>query len=178
MAAGLARLHGLQVAVDQLDVGHGGRTLPGVQALVAKSAYGTPRRSVVGWDSGRLAMLLAVLEARCGITLAGMDVYLSVAGGYKIMEPAGDLSAAAALLTSLSANPAPERSVFFGEVALSGAVRPVSRMEQRLKEAERLGFERAFVPEGAPTAVDGLTVTPIKRLIDLVELLAPDALNA
>ncbi|MEZ5985889.1 MAG: DNA repair protein RadA [Hyphomonas sp.] len=149
-----------------------------VQALVAKSAYGTPRRSVVGWDSGRLAMLLAVLEARCGVTLAGMDVYLSVAGGYKIMEPAGDLSAAAALLTSLSANPAPERSVFFGEVALSGAVRPVSRMEQRLKEAARLGFERAFVPEGAPTAVDGLTVTPIKRLIDLVELLAPDALNA
>nr|WP_321361231.1 DNA repair protein RadA [uncultured Hyphomonas sp.] len=149
-----------------------------VQALVAKSAYGTPRRSVVGWDSSRLAMLLAVLEARCGITLAGMDVYLSVAGGYRIMEPAGDLSAAAALLTSLSANPAPERSVFFGEVALSGAVRPVARMEQRLKEAERLGFERAFVPEGAPTAVDGLTVTPIKRLIDLVELLAPDALNA
>jgi len=149
-----------------------------VQALVAKSAYGTPRRSVVGWDSGRLAMLLAVLEARCGMSLASMDVYLSVAGGYKIMEPAGDLSAAAALLTSLSANAAPERSVFFGEVSLSGAVRPVARMEQRLKEAARLGFERAFVPEGAPSAVDGLTVTPIKRLIDLVELLAPDALNA
>ena len=149
-----------------------------VQALVAKSAYGTPRRSVVGWDSGRLAMLLAVLEARCGMTLAGMDVYLSVAGGYRIMEPAGDLAAAAALLTSLSTNPAPERSVFFGEVALSGAVRPVGRMEQRLKEAARLGFERAFVPDGAPSAVDGLTVTPIKRLIDLVELLAPDALNA
>ena len=149
-----------------------------VQALVAKSAYGTPRRSVVGWDSGRLAMLLAVLEARCGMTLAGMDVYLSVAGGYRIMEPAGDLAAAAALLTSLSANSAPERSVFFGEVALSGAVRPVGRMEQRLKEAARLGFARAFVPEGAPAAVDGLTVTPIKRLIDLVELLAPDALNA
>ncbi len=149
-----------------------------VQALVAKSAYGTPRRSVVGWDSGRLAMLLAVLEARCGIGLAGMDVYLSVAGGYRIMEPAGDLAAAAALLTSLSANPAPIRSVFFGEVALSGAVRPVARMEQRLKEAERLGFERAFVPEGSPVALDGLTITPIKRLIDLVELLAPDALNA
>ena len=100
------------------------------------------------------------------------------AGGYRISEPAGDLAAAAALLTSLSSAPAPQRSVFFGEVALSGAVRPVARMEQRLKEAERLGFERAFVPEGAPSAVDGLTVTPIKRLIDLVELLAPDALNA
>jgi DNA repair protein RadA/Sms len=149
-----------------------------VQALVAKSAYGTPRRSVVGWDTGRLAMLLAVLEARCGIGFAGMDVYLSVAGGYRIGEPAGDLAAAAALLTSLSDTAAPERSVFFGEVSLSGAVRPVARIEQRLKEAARLGFMRAFVPEGSPTSVDGLTITPIKRLIELVELLAPDALNA
>ncbi len=149
-----------------------------VQALVAKSAYGTPRRSVVGWDSGRLAMLLAVLEARCGMSLAGMDVYLSVAGGYRIVEPAGDLSAAAALLTSLSANAAPDRSVFFGEVSLSGAIRPVARIEQRLKEAARLGFARAYVPEGSPATVDGLTIIPIKRLIELVELLAPDALNA
>jgi len=149
-----------------------------VQALVAKSAYGTPRRSVVGWDTGRLAMLLAVLEARCGVGFAGMDVYLSVAGGYRIGEPAGDLAAAAALLTSLSDTVAPERSVFFGEVSLSGAVRPVARIEQRLKEAARLGFMRAFVPEGSPTSVDGLTITPIKRLIELVELLAPDALNA
>ncbi len=149
-----------------------------VQALVAKSSLGTPRRSVVGWDSSRLAMLLAVLESRCGVGLGGMDVYLSVAGGYRMTEPAGDLSAAAALLTSLSDSPPPERSVFFGEVALSGAVRPVARMEQRLKEAQRLGFEHAFVPDGSSTAVKGLTITPIKRLIDLVELLAPDALNA
>tara|TARA_R110000787_G_scaffold110809_6_gene219528 strand:+ start:3102 stop:4484 length:1383 start_codon:yes stop_codon:yes gene_type:complete len=149
-----------------------------VQALVAKSAYGTPRRSVVGWDTGRLAMLLAVLEARCGVGFAGMDVYLSVAGGYRIGEPAGDLAAAAALLTSLSDNAAPERSVFFGEVSLSGAIRPVARIEQRLKEAARLGFARAYVPEGSPAAVDGLTIIPIKRLIELVELLAPDALNA
>lgn len=149
-----------------------------VQALVAKSSLGTPRRSVVGWDSSRLAMLLAVLESRCGVGLGAMDVYLSVAGGYRMSEPAGDLSAAAALLTSLSDTPPPERSVFFGEVALSGAVRPVSRMEQRLKEAQRLGFDHAFVPEGSSTTVKGLTTTPIKRLIDLVELLAPDALNA
>lgn len=149
-----------------------------VQALVAKSAYGTPRRSVIGWDSGRLAMLLAVLEARCGLSLAGMDVYLTVAGGYRIAEPAGDLAAAAALLTSISDTPAPAKAVFFGEVALSGALRPVARMEQRLKEATRLGFEHAYVPEGSPTNIDGLTVTPIKRLIDLVDLLAPDARNA
>ena len=123
-------------------------------------------------------MLLAVLEARCGISLSGMDVYLSVAGGYRIGEPAGDLGAAAALLTSLADTPVPERTVFFGEVALSGAVRPVARMEQRLKEAVRLGFTHAYVPEGSPTSVDGLTITPIKRLIDLAHLLAPDAQNA
>ena len=148
-----------------------------VQALASPSSYGTPRRSVVGWDSNRLAMLLAVLETRCGVTLAGKDVYLSVAGGYRIGEPAGDLAAAAALLTSISSNPPPEKSVFFGEVALSGAIRPVARTEQRLKEAERLGFEHAFVPEGSPTAIGDLTITPIKGLLDLVEFLAPDAAN-
>lgn len=146
-----------------------------VQALVAPSAYGTPRRSIVGWDSNRLAMLLAVLEARCGVSLGGRDVYLSVAGGYRIAEPAGDLAAAAALLTSASSNPGPAKSIYFGEVALSGAVRPVARMEQRLKEAARLGFERAYVPEGSPTAIEGLTISPIKRLSDLVDLIAPEA---
>ncbi|MEM1146676.1 MAG: DNA repair protein RadA [Pseudomonadota bacterium] len=146
-----------------------------VQALVAPSAYGTPRRSIVGWDSNRLAMLLAVLEARCGVTLGGRDVYLSVAGGYRIGEPAGDLAAAAALLTSAAAHPGPRKTIYFGELALSGSIRPVSRMEQRLKEAARLGFESAFVPEGSPTAIEGLTITPIKRLSDLVDLIAPEA---
>ncbi len=146
-----------------------------VQALVAPSAYGTPRRSIVGWDNNRLAMLLAVLEARCGVSLGGRDVYLSVAGGYRMAEPAGDLAAAAALLTSASNNPGPSKAIYFGEVALSGAIRPVARMEQRLKEAARLGFERAYVPDGSPTAIEGLTITPIKRLSDLVELIAPEA---
>ncbi|MEM7661805.1 MAG: DNA repair protein RadA [Pseudomonadota bacterium] len=142
-----------------------------VQALASVSSYGTPRRSVIGWDSGRLAMLLAVMEARSGVSFAGRDVYLSVAGGYRITEPAGDLAAAAALMSSIANRPPPPKSVFFGEVALSGAIRPVSRIDQRLKEAGRLGFEHAFVPEGAPSAVDGLTVTPLKRLNDLVDLL-------
>ncbi|MEL7110560.1 MAG: DNA repair protein RadA [Pseudomonadota bacterium] len=146
-----------------------------VQALVAPSAYGTPRRSIVGWDNNRLAMLLAVLEARCGMSLGGRDVYLSVAGGYRIAEPAGDLAAAAALLTSAANTPGPRKAIYFGEIALSGAVRPVARMEQRLKEAARLGFEQAFVPDGSPTAIEGLTITPIKRLSDLVELFAPEA---
>jgi len=146
-----------------------------VQALASVSAYGTPRRSVVGWDTSRLAMLLAVLESRCGVTLAGRDVYLSIAGGYRITEPAGDLAAAAALLSSIADTPAPARSIFFGEVALSGAIRPVARAEQRLKEAARLGFERAYVPEGSASSVEGLTIVPLRRLNDLVDLLAPDA---
>ncbi len=149
-----------------------------VQALVAKSPFGTPRRSVIGYDSGRLAMLLAVLEARCGINLAGMDVYLSVAGGYRLTEPAGDLAAAAALLSALSGDPVPERSVFFGEVALSGAVRPAPRTDQRLKEAARLGFRAAYAPDSSAAAEGGLTVTAITRLNALVDLLAPGAAHA
>ena len=142
-----------------------------VQALVGPAAYGTPRRSVVGWDSNRLAMLIAVLEARCGVQMGPRDIYLSVAGGYRIAEPAGDLAAAAALISSLADQPLPEKSVFFGEIALSGAVRPVSRMEARLKEAERLGFRQAFGPEGPQKQYGGLTYTPITRLAGLVDLL-------
>ncbi|WP_300378394.1 DNA repair protein RadA [Henriciella sp.] len=145
-----------------------------VQALVSKSAYGTPRRSIVGWDANRLAMVLAVLEARCGVSLGGRDVYLSVAGGYRMAEPAGDLAAAAALLTSLADRPAPEKSVFFGEIALSGTIRPVARMEQRLKEAQRLGFQHAYVPEGSLPTIEGLTVTGLARLSELVDLLGPE----
>lgn len=146
-----------------------------VQALVAQSSYGTPRRAIIGWETGRLAMVLAVLEARCGVSLGGRDVYLSVAGGYRISEPAGDLAAAAALLTSTLDTVSPSRTVYFGEIALSGAIRPVTRTEQRLKEASRLGFTRAFVPDGSPTAIEGLTITPLKRLSDLVEILVPEA---
>ncbi len=146
-----------------------------VQALAATTSYGTPRRAVVGWDTSRLAMLLAVLEARCGLSLSGRDVYLTVTGGYRIQEPAGDLAAAAALITATAGTAIPEKSVFFGEVALSGAIRPVARMEQRLKEAARLGFAHAYVPDGTPGTVAGLTVHPLRRLNDLVALLAPDA---
>lgn len=145
-----------------------------IQALVAQTAYGTPRRSIVGWDSNRMAMLLAVLESRCGVTFSQRDIYLSVAGGYRITEPAGDLAAAAALLNSAEAGRMPPRSVFFGEVTLSGAIRPVAHMEQRLKEAARLGFEQAFLPEVSSTVIEGLTTTPVKRLSDFVERLASE----
>ncbi|WP_374570114.1 DNA repair protein RadA [Phenylobacterium sp.] len=116
------------------------------QALVAPSAYGTPRRAVVGWDSGRLAMVLAVLEARCGLGFGDRDVYLNVAGGLRISEPAADLAAAAALASSALDQALPQDCVVFGEVSLSGDIRPVSRMDARVKEAAKLGFRRALAP--------------------------------
>ncbi|TRL38623.1 DNA repair protein RadA [Rhizobium straminoryzae] len=117
-----------------------------VQALVAPTSLGTPRRAVVGWDSARLSMILAVLEAHCGVRLGQHDVYLNVAGGYRISEPAADVAVAAALVSSLAAAPLPAERVYFGEVSLSGAVRPVSQTAQRLKEAEKLGFSSAMLP--------------------------------
>ena len=117
-----------------------------IQALVAPSSLGMPRRAVVGWDSNRLSMLIAVLEARCGVSLGQHDVYLNGAGGLKITEPAADLAAAAALLSSLSGDALPVDHVFFGEISLSGAVRAAGHMGTRLKEAQKLGFKKAFIP--------------------------------
>ena len=119
-----------------------------IQALVSPSAFGTPRRAVVGWDSDRLAMMLAVLEARCGLAIGANDVYLNVAGGLKIGEPAADLAVAAALVSSLADEPVPPDMVVFGEIGLSGEVRPVGQREARLKEAAKLGFRSALVPRG------------------------------
>ncbi len=138
------------------------------QALVAPSAYGTPRRAVVGWDSGRLAMVLAVLESRCGLGFGTRDVYLNVAGGLRISEPAADLAAAAALASSALDVALPQDCVVFGEVSLSGDVRPVSRMESRLKEAAKLGFARALAPGPAADAGGG-AVVGVSRLLDAVD---------
>ncbi|MGY6532030.1 DNA repair protein RadA [Glycocaulis sp.] len=142
-----------------------------IQALVAPAAFGTPRRAVVGWDSGRLAMVLAVLEARCGIGFGGKDVYLNVAGGLKIAEPAADLAVAAALVSSAFDVALPAESVVFGEIALSGDVRPVGRAEARLKEAAKLGFSRAIAPAGIEGG--GLEVTGIDTAHTLVARLDP-----
>src|SRR6185295_4791691 len=117
-----------------------------LQALVVPSGLGTPRRAVVGWDSNRLAMLLAVLDARCGVSFAQHDVYLNVAGGLRITEPAADLAAAAALLSSISNLALGSHDVYFGEISLSGAVRPAGHTMSRLKEARKLGFKRAVMP--------------------------------
>ena len=138
-----------------------------IQALVAPTSLGTPRRAVVGWDQSRLSMVLAVLEAHCGVKLGGHDVYLNVAGGLRIQEPAADLAAAAALVSSLAGASLPREAVYFGEVSLSGAIRPVAQAAARLKEAAKLGFTRAFAPESAREATD-MSLTPIDSLHDLV----------
>ncbi|PRX35335.1 DNA repair protein RadA/Sms [Meinhardsimonia xiamenensis] len=139
------------------------------QALVAPAPPGQSRRSVVGWDAGRLAMILAVLEARCGIPFAGLDVYLNVAGGLKVSEPAADLAVAAALLSAREDVALPPETVVFGEISLSGALRPVSQTENRLKEAHKLGFTSAIAPQRSRTgAVAGITVTAFSDLAGFV----------
>lgn len=146
-----------------------------IQALVAPSSLGTPRRAVVGWDPNRLAMLIAVLEARCGVRLGAHDVYLNVAGGLRLNEPAADLAAAAALVSSMSGSPAPDDAVYFGEVSLTGAVRAVGHMDQRLKEAAKLGFARAVVPAAAGEGdreVRDMRLLPLTQLEELVALFA------
>ncbi len=139
-----------------------------IQALAAPTAYGTPRRAVVGWDTARLAMILAVLETRCGLSFSGRDVYLSVAGGLRITEPAADLAVAAALISALTDQPLPNQCVAFGEVALSGDVRPAGRADLRLKEAAKLGFSSALAPgqkkNGGGGAVKLRTISHISEL--------------
>jgi DNA repair protein RadA/Sms len=142
-----------------------------IQALVAPTALGTPRRAVVGWDPNRLSMVIAVLEAHCGVRLGTHDVYLNVAGGLRISEPAADLAAAAALVSSLAGAPLPADAVYFGEVSLSGALRPVAQTPARLKEAAKLGFKRACLPDpgrAEAPADAGLTLAPHPSLASLV----------
>jgi DNA repair protein RadA/Sms len=141
-----------------------------IQALVAPTSLGTPRRAVVGWDQNRLSMVLAVLEAHCAVRLGGHDVYLNVAGGLRIQEPAADLAAAAALVSSLANAPLPPDAVYFGEVSLSGAIRPVAQTPARLKEAAKLGFTRAVLPQGGTeaSAEAGLALEAVMSLSTLV----------
>jgi DNA repair protein RadA/Sms len=140
-----------------------------IQALTVRLASGaTPRRSAVGWDSGRLAMILAVLEARCGLSFGTTEVYLNVAGGYRLSDPAADLAVAAALVSALSERPIPSEAVVLGEVALSGEIRPVAHAPLRLKESAKLGFEQAWVPKEVKS-VEGISLAHFANLRGLVD---------
>jgi len=137
-----------------------------IQALVAPSTLATPRRTVVGLDSGRVSTILAVLESRCGIPFTGLDVFLNVAGGMRVSEPAADLALAAALLSAREDVALPPEMVLFGEISLSGALRPVGQAENRLKEAQKLGFSQAIAPER--TKAEGAEGMALRKLPDLV----------
>ncbi len=149
-----------------------------VQALVAPALLGTPRRAVVGWDATRLAMITAVLDARCGLSVGANDIYLNVAGGLRIVEPAADLAVAAALVSALTETPVPADAVVFGELALSGDIRPVSYAEARMKEAAKLGFTAAWMPSRAIAdrrSRSSTEIVPLEiaHLSDLVARLRP-----
>lgn len=141
-----------------------------VQALVAPSAYAAPKRTTVGWDANRLAMVVAVLEARCGLSFAGKDIYLNVVGGLKVTEPAADLAMAASLISALSNNPIYGKCVYFGEIGLTGEVRSVSQAESRLKESTRLGFETAYCAPTTARYVDVISQRDVRYVLDLVKL--------
>jgi len=141
-----------------------------IQALVAPSPNPQARRTVVGLDSQRLATILAVLESRCGVPFAGLDVYLNVAGGMRVSEPAADLAVAAALLSAREDVSLPPESVVFGEISLSGALRPVTQAENRLKEASKLGFTSAIGPvQKKMPAVNGMTLRTVPDLATFVQ---------
>ncbi|MDW8443328.1 MAG: DNA repair protein RadA [Acetobacteraceae bacterium] len=149
-----------------------------IQALASRrGGEGPARRAVVGWEAGRLALILAVLEARCGVSFADRDVFLNVAGGLKVSEPAADLAVAAALVSALADRPTEADCVFFGEVGLSGEVRMVAQVEARLKEAAKLGFTTACLPKrvagrGRAVAVPaGLRLREVGHVADLVSSL-------
>jgi len=142
-----------------------------IQALVAPSPLGTPRRNVVGWDSGRLSMVLAVLESRAGLQFTGKDVYLNVAGGFRISEPAADLAVAAALTSALYGLPLPGSMAIFGEIGLSGEIRAVSQMAARLKEASKLGFTQILAPQSrGKLPTEGVALRELAGVGDLFEL--------
>ncbi len=141
-----------------------------VQALIVRLQSGaTPRRAVVGWDGGRLAMLLAVLESRCGLNFSSAEVYLNVSGGYRLSDPAADLAVAAALVSALADKPLPLRSAWFGEVSLAGEVRPVAHAGLRLRESAKLGFDAAYGPEDIGDRPEGLRYAGLDRLSKLVD---------
>ena len=147
-----------------------------IQALIVRLASGaTPRRAVVGWDSGRMAMLLAVLEARCGLNFSSAEVYLNVAGGYRLADPAADLAVAAALVSALADKPLPSGAVWFGEVSLAGEIRPVAHAGLRLRESVKLGFREACGPSDSTAAPEGIGFKRLALLPNLVDRILAEA---
>ena len=143
-----------------------------VQALAAKSGYGTPQRVATGLDPKRLAVLLAVLERRAQTSFADLDVFVQVTAGVRLTEPGADLAVAAALLSSLYNRPAPADVIFLGEIGLGGEIRPSGAIERRIAEAARLGFRRVFGSSRSPSQVAGVSLVALDHVEQLVRALA------
>jgi len=139
-----------------------------IQSLVSSAAYGTPQRSATGFDLRRLNMLLAVLEKRCGFRLAAKDVFLNVAGGIRVEDPAIDLAVVAAILSSNEDNPVSSKYCFTSEVGLSGEIRPVNKIDQRIQEAQKLGFEKIFLSKYNLKGIDAknfsIEIVPVGKV--------------
>lgn len=155
-------------------IGEGSRTfLLEVQALVARAVYGTPQRSATGYDSKRMNLLLAVLEKKCQLPMGYNDVFLNVAGGIKVEDPSIDLALAMAIISSLENKPIPHKFCFVGEIGLSGEVRPVQKIDQKILEAERMGLETIFISKyakhtvGAQLKIKIITLVKIEELLDI-----------
>jgi DNA repair protein RadA/Sms len=150
-----------------------------VQALVAPSSLASPRRAVLGWDPNRLAMIVAVLETRCGLRASGYDIFLNIAGGIRISEPAADVAVAAALISAITGAPLPSDCVFFGEIGLAGEVRQVAQPDLRLKEAAKLGFSSALIPtrkvQKDQPKIAGMKAQEVARIHDIVGFCNPES---
>lgn len=185
--SGLKEVHDpSQVLMSQRDEGLSGSAIAAsmegarpmmieAQALVSSAAYGTPQRTTTGFDQRRLHMLLAVLEKRCGLAIGKFDVFVNMAGGLRVDDPAIDMAVICAALSSSEDYPIPAKTCFAGEVGLSGEIRPVTRIEQRIHEAEKLGFEEIFVSgyglKGIDTSLLNIHVRPVKRVDEVFQQL-------
>ncbi len=173
-----------QVLLSQRDEGLSGSAIAAsmegarpmmieVQALVSSAAYGTPQRTTTGFDQRRLHMLLAVLEKRCGFAIGKFDVFLNMAGGIRVDDPAIDLAVICAALSSSEDYPIPGQTCFAGEVGLSGEIRPVTRIEQRIREAEKLGFEEIYISGYGLKGLDlksfGIKIRQVKRVDEVFQ---------
>ncbi|WP_168464271.1 DNA repair protein RadA [Wolbachia endosymbiont of Ctenocephalides felis wCfeT] len=145
-----------------------------VQALIAKTNMATPRRAVVGWDANRLAMIIAVLNARCKMFLHDKEVYLNIAGGLKIQEPSADLAVAASIISSVISLPLPTSSIICGEIALSGEIRNISHADLRLKEAQKLGFKRAIMPKNGNYSSCDIEIIKLGHVRELRDIFGAD----
>ncbi len=163
--------HGTQINGNAIYAGIEGTRpiLLEIQALVASSSHSNPRRSVIGWDNNRLPMILAILEKTCGINLSNKDVYLNVVGGLKIRETAADLAVASAILSSYFAKPIPDKSIVFGELGLSGEVRPIKQMVKRLNEGKKQGFKNVYMPPSNYSQKNNMVVKKINKVSQLIQ---------